>query len=333
MKQRPIPSRAFLGAIALLLGLCAAPAAAQFDCQQDNLSNIEFGDVGPAGSTTSITASFTCYNRQDTVQSATACLYFDPQNATDGVDPRTMVSWGTTTEYLDFDLYADPGHTELVGSTSSGHPPALLQDMTVPAQSNQTFHLPVYGRVPRGQAVLEGRLYSSQMDARLYTAFRSGQDPPGATACSACISSHGGNCDRQYRYLQATAQGVGGCLVTTATDLDFGQVETLGGDLDGVSQISFECPVGTAWRVGLDAGRHADSETRRMSGPGGALIEYELYRDSARSQRWGNTPDLDVSTGTGTGSGQSLSVYGRVPAQRVPAAGNYSDTINITLTF
>ena len=329
----PPPPGAAVAATALLLWLWAAPASAQFDCQPENLPNFEFGDVGPAGSTTSITASFTCYNRQDTLQSATACMYFDPQNATDGVDPRVMVSWGATTERLNFDLYGDPSHSELVGSTSSGHPSVLVQEMTVPAQGRQTFHLPVYGLVPRGQAVLEGRLYANQMDARLYTAFRPGQDPPGSTACSACISSHDGNCDRQYRHLQATAQGVSGCLVTTATDLDFGQVDTLGGDLDGVSQISFECPVGTAWRVGLDAGRHADGETRRMSGPGGALIEYELYRDSARSQRWGNTPDVDVGTGTGTGVSQSLSVYGRVPAQRVPAAGDYSDTIRITLTF
>jgi len=333
MKYWSAPTRALIRAIALLLGLWSAQAAAQFDCQLENPPNFEFGDVGPAGSTTSITTSFTCYNRQDTVESATACMYFDPQSATDGVAPRTMVSWGTTTEHLDFDLYADPSHSELVGSTISGHPPVLVQDMTVPPQSRRTFHLPVYGRVPRGQAVLEGRLYASQMDARLYTAFRPGQDPPGATACSACITSHGGNCDRQFRYLQAIAQGVSGCLVTTATDLDFGQVDSLGADLDGVSMITFECPVGTAWRVGLDAGLHADGETRRMSGPGGALIEYGLYRDSGRSQRWGNTPDLDVSAGTGTGSTQSLTVYGRVPAQRVPAAGDYSDTINITLTF
>ncbi|UWX04453.1 spore coat protein U domain-containing protein [Pseudoxanthomonas sp. NC8] len=37
--------------------------------------------------------------------------------------------------------------------------------------------------------------------------------------------------------------------------------------------------------------------------------------------------------GTGSGSIQALTVYGRVPAQPVSAAGTYSDTVTVTLTF
>ena len=107
MKHWSAPTRALIRAIALLLGLWSAQAAAQFDCQLENPPNFEFGDVGPAGSTTSITTSFTCYNRQDTVESATACMYFDPQSATDGVararwsagepQPNTWISTCTPT--------------------------------------------------------------------------------------------------------------------------------------------------------------------------------------------------------------------------------------------
>lgn len=316
-----------------LLWLCPSDARAQVDCQPEGTpSYFEFGDVGPAGATTSITVTYTCYNRASTQQSATACMFFDPMSNTPGVAPRTMISWGATTEWLQFDLYADPGHSELVGSTSSGHPPVLVEDLTLGANGRETFHISIYAELHPGQAVAVGRYYVSQMTERLFTAYRDGPTPPGATTCAACISSHG-NCDRQERYVEALATGVSGCQITTSTDLDFGEVDGLAQATDGVSLISFACPVGTTWRMGLDNGRHADGETRRMSGPGGALVNYELYRDAARSQRWGNTADVDVSAGTGTGSTQTLSVYGRVPAQSGPASGNYSDTITVTLIF
>jgi spore coat protein U-like protein len=70
-----------------------------------------------------------------------------------------------------------------------------------------------------------------------------------------------------------------------------------------------------------------------MADGNGRYIQYELYRDSARSQRWGNTPGTDSSDDTGSGSAQTATVYGRVPAQAVTAAGTYSDTVTVTLTF
>jgi spore coat protein U-like protein len=40
-----------------------------------------------------------------------------------------------------------------------------------------------------------------------------------------------------------------------------------------------------------------------------------------------------VVSGTGSGAQQTLSLYGRVPAQRTPAPGDYKDTVTVTLTF
>ena len=36
---------------------------------------------------------------------------------------------------------------------------------------------------------------------------------------------------------------------------------------------------------------------------------------------------------TGSGVSQSFTVYGRVPAQSTPAAGSYTDTIKVTVTY
>jgi spore coat protein U-like protein len=101
---------------------------------------------------------------------------------------------------------------------------------------------------------------------------------------------------------------------------------------DGASTISVQCALGIAYQVGLDNGQHATGTTRRMTGPGG-LLNYELYRNSGRTQRWGSTLNNDTVVGVGSGNTQNLTVYGRVPNQTTPSAGTYNDTITITVTY
>jgi spore coat protein U-like protein len=119
------------------------------------------------------------------------------------------------------------------------------------------------------------------------------------------------------------------CTVSAGT-LDFGNVAGfLTANRDAQSTVSVKCLSGTAYKVGLDNGQHG---TRRMAGPGG-FINYELYRNSGRSQRWGNTPGTDTYDASGNGNTQNLVVYGRVPPQSTPAAGTYTDTVTVTVTY
>ena len=64
-----------------------------------------------------------------------------------------------------------------------------------------------------------------------------------------------------------------------------------------------------------------------------ASSRYELYRNSARTQRWGNTLNTDTVVGSGNGANQNLTVFGRVPNQSTPSAGTYNDTITVTVTY
>ncbi|RUY19730.1 spore coat U domain-containing protein, partial [Mesorhizobium sp. M7A.F.Ca.US.001.04.2.1] len=57
------------------------------------------------------------------------------------------------------------------------------------------------------------------------------------------------------------------------------------------------------------------------------------YRDTGRTQPWGITVGTDTVAGTGNGNVQNLTVYGRVPPQTTPAAGVYTDTVAITVTY
>ena len=73
----------------------------------------------------------------------------------------------------------------------------------------------------------------------------------------------------------------------------------------------------------------------RMRSAASNYITYELYRDAARTQRWGNTPGTDTSDGTGAGESSPLTqtVYGRVPPQATAPAGAYTDIVTVTLTY
>jgi spore coat protein U-like protein len=38
-------------------------------------------------------------------------------------------------------------------------------------------------------------------------------------------------------------------------------------------------------------------------------------------------------SGTGNGAGQTITIFGRVPAQTTPAPGTYTDTVTVTVTY
>jgi spore coat protein U-like protein len=69
---------------------------------------------------------------------------------------------------------------------------------------------------------------------------------------------------------------------------------------------------------------------------GGNTLNYNLYRDSARSQVWGDGSG-STFTVTGTGSGlltaSTLTVYGDIAAAQDKPPGTYTSTITVTVTY
>lgn len=124
------------------------------------------------------------------------------------------------------------------------------------------------------------------------------------------------------------------CAIS-ASDLDFGSQGVLGANIDQTTTLSVTCTTGAPYSVGLDAGTAAGSTiaNRLLAGPAAATVRYQLYRDAARTQIWGNTPGTDTVAGTGNGAAQTLTVYGRVPPQTTPAAGAYTTNITATINF
>jgi spore coat protein U-like protein len=122
------------------------------------------------------------------------------------------------------------------------------------------------------------------------------------------------------------------CSVS-AGSLGFGTYSAAAATL-GVASISVNCSNGGAYQVSLESGQYSTGSTRRMAGPGGNFLNYELYSNSGRSIAWGNgTAFGGQVSGTGSGSAQSLVVYGRIPASQLSTPGSYSDSVIVTVEY
>jgi spore coat protein U-like protein len=297
--------------------------------------DIAFGTVGAAGGATNNRLTVTCNRGSGRPAIAyRVCMFIPEGSPIPGVNPRWMTNYNGAR--MAYDLYADPAHSQLVPPTvgSSGY---ALHTAVLRVQANTgeegTVDLPVYARVHAGQNLPASHGFQSQVHGGriryVYNEGNPGQPPP-APGPEQCLT---GAATEVGFYTHVSANFANTCHISTATDLDFGAVVDLPGNRDQTSTIQVQCPIGTPWQVGLDDGSHADGSTRQMAGPDGRFLRYELYRDPQRTQRWGNTRNSDTHHGNGSDSTQTLTVFGRVPAQPTPTPGNYVDTVTITLTY
>jgi len=132
----------------------------------------------------------------------------------------------------------------------------------------------------------------------------------------------------------ATGQAAGRCTVRSITDVAFGAYDPIGANAttprDATGQLRYRCGGGGPL-VSLSAGG-AGSYQPRLLRQGLRALGYNLYRDAARTQIWG-----DGTPGTFTVLGQpgsrTLAIYGRVFPGQGAAAGSYADTLVATLNF
>lgn len=134
---------------------------------------------------------------------------------------------------------------------------------------------------------------------------------------------------------EVTATVLASCDVT-ADDLEFGDYDPIAAaNLDAETALSVTCTNGTSYHVGMSVGSGAGASmaTRRMTKTDGPqTLSYVLYQDSQRSVLWGNTGG-DRMSATGDGTPDLIHVYGRVPMQQAAPAGDYTDTIVVTVSW
>jgi spore coat protein U-like protein len=327
--------RLFLCCLLLLCGCLAwAPSAhAEVICQTGiQAGTINFGDVDPSQSgpvDVTATINYSCQNDESQSEPLTLCFnigYGSAGAAGDG--NRQMAASGSSR--LEFQLYRNAARTQIAGSIDEGAIPQPIQaQFTVPKRRGWTpgrldGTVNVYARLPGSQASPVGS-YSASFTPRL----------TGNIGFVNCQTDSYDDGESTMSPFTVTANIRPSCNSVTATDLSFGQsTGLLSANMDGTSTISLTCVNGTPYQVGLNNGTSANGNVRRMKFSGGGdYVTYELYRDSGRSQRWGNTQDTDTVAGTGSGSSQQIAVYGRVPPQTTPTPGTYADTVTVYVYY
>jgi len=126
----------------------------------------------------------------------------------------------------------------------------------------------------------------------------------------------------------------------TLNPLSFGMYTPAGTvPLDAVSDITVRCVAqpGT-YAVSIGPGLSGNQLMRTMSAGGANLLNYNLFRDPARTQIWGDgTPPTFVVTGSRPSVGQPTinvhPLYGRVFSGQTPNPGNYADNLLVTVLF
>lgn len=130
------------------------------------------------------------------------------------------------------------------------------------------------------------------------------------------------------------------CTVSALGDADLGVVSASGGSASGSTTIAVQCPVGTAFNIGLRPSNGDSNGAGAMEGARGsnatASLPYQLRRESATGPVWGNTaspsgPGNGVGS-TGTGADQLFPVFVTVPNTNA-APGTYRDTVIVTVHF
>ncbi len=135
-----------------------------------------------------------------------------------------------------------------------------------------------------------------------------------------------------------TASVTAQCNVS-ATNLAFGAVDPLGGNVDGSSTVTVRCTKNSPYTVGLNAGTTTGATiAQRKMADGAETMDYNLFTNATHTTIWGNSavaPTWVSATGAGLNTPQVLTVFGRVPSgQTGLAVGSYTEsTITVTVTY
>lgn len=313
--------------LAALLLCLAAPTWSAVNCSITNSPVLTFGNVDPFTQTiqdATVQLNWQCDRGLFDSTANTLCIYASA--GAGPIAPRQLVN-ADGAPALNFNLFRDSGRSVILGQPGESENRGLAVNVSLPLLTFSTS----------GTVTLYGRLLTplpantrAGLHENLLINSRTGVRTGGTG--QSCDNINSFSTSSTYT-LQTRVNILDQCRVET-TDMDFGTQGLLLNAVDSTSAVRVRCSNQTAFTVQLNDGLHASGGNRRMRSASNHHLVYELFRDAARSQRWGSTAGQRV-TGVGIGPGNiiELPVYGRVPAAPSAPPGSYSDTITILVEF
>ena len=143
--------------------------------------------------------------------------------------------------------------------------------------------------------------------------------------------------------LLASVAGQAAATCSVTASLAFGSFNPLPGQLaDTAGTISVTCTGNVndsaTYTIAIDAGLGSFAERKMVFGSN--FLTYNLYRDSGCTQVWGDGITgstyavADSMTLSSSSNTKNYVVYGRIASgQNTASAGNYGDSLVVTLTY
>lgn len=126
------------------------------------------------------------------------------------------------------------------------------------------------------------------------------------------------------------ANVVADCQITTQ-DLNFGAYDTATA-AQANTPLVLTCTPGTGATISLGAGSSGNPAARTMKGP--ADLTYELFKDSALADPINtNGTAFELEGPDNSGTPVTFTVYGQVASGQLVPAGDYVDTIQVTVNY
>jgi spore coat protein U-like protein len=317
----------WITSVVLAVGIVAAAGPAMAQSCSFTISTLNFGTIDLTANTpftSTATYSASCTGTANTTVRTCPNIDAGSGGSTSG-SPRFLLNGATQ---LNFNLYQDGSYTSVWGSNLwafAGSYPSPTVDVALNGSGSGSASQTIYGQVWPGQQTLPAGVYSSAFSgtqASVAYAYST------VGTCATIGSSHATSSP-----FTVTATDTTNCSVNAST-LNFGSVGVLRSAVDATSSITVTCTNALPYTVALDGGLSgASNPSQRVMSQASQNITYGLYRDSARAQPWGDSVGTNAAAGSGSGLAQTLTVYGRVPAQTTPSPGTYSDTVVVTISY
>lgn len=123
------------------------------------------------------------------------------------------------------------------------------------------------------------------------------------------------------------------CVIVSGP-MAFGSV-LLGSDVTSTATLTLTCTPNATFDIKMNNGSNADGTQRRMKNVLSAeYLPYEIYLDTSRTLRWGNTVGTDTKSGTASALGlASYTAYGKINGSEAVTDGVYADLVTVTVEF